>query len=347
MRARSLHFAFRCMSLRAPASSPSMPRSGRSIIACRTACTSSPARSSSLRSGRASCSGSPGKPDRLPTEEVAGQPASAAGRRCRCPANRRAAAAAVRVDRRLLSRAARLGAADGAAVVGGARRSAPAHRISPDRPGSRPADAAARKGTRGARGPAGHDPRTRPPCGGQRRGAARAGQRRRAGSRRGRCRPAAARPDPDHAPPDLNADQREAAASLAVGHRQGLRSGPARRRDRLGQDRSLFRSDRRVPAPGQAGARPPARNRADRAVPQALRGALRLPACRLALGPALVAAPPRLARDRQRRSSGDRRRPLGAVPALPEPRPDRRRRGSRAVVQAGGRRPVSRPRYAP
>ena len=152
-------------------------------------------------------------------------------------------------------------------------------------------------------------------------------------------------PDPDHAPPELNDDQREAAASLAAADRQGLRPGPARRRHRLGQDRSLFRGDRRMPAPGQAGARPAARDRADRAVPQALRGALRLRAGRVAFGPALVAAAPRLARNRQRRSGGHRRRALGPVPALPEARPDRRRRGARAELQAGGRGPVSRPRH--
>ena len=132
--------------------------------------------------------------------------------------------------------------------------------------------------------------------------------------------------------------------SLASRSRQGLRPGPARRRHRLGQDRGLFRSDRRMPAPGQAGARPAARNRADRALPQALRRPLRLRAGRLAFGPALVAAPPRLAGDRQRRGAGHGRRPLGLVPALPKPRPDRRRRGARAELQAGGRRPVSRPR---
>ena len=66
---------------------------------------------------------------------------------------------------------------------------------------------------------------------------------------------------------------------------------------------------------------------------------------RLALRPPLVAAPPRLARNRQRRSGGNRRRALGPVPALPEARPDRRRRGARAELQAGRRGPVSRPRH--
>ena len=44
--------------------------------------------------------------------------------------------------------------------------------------------------------------------------------------------------------------------------------------------------------------------------------------------------------DAQRRG----RRPLGPVPALSRARPDRRRRGARDQLQAGGRRPVSCPR---
>ena len=75
-------------------------------------------------------------------------------------------------------------------------------------------------------------------------------------------------PDPDYAPPALEPAQREAAASLAeraIG--KGLRAVPARRRHRLGQDRSLFRGDRRVPPAGAAGAGPAPRDRADRALP--------------------------------------------------------------------------------
>ena len=48
----------------------------------------------------------------------------------------------------------------------------------------------------------------------------------------------------------------------------------------------------------------------------------------LAFGPPLVAAPPRLAGDRQGRSAGRGRGPLVAVPALSQPRPDRGRRGA-------------------
>ena len=150
-------------------------------------------------------------------------------------------------------------------------------------------DAAARKGARRARRPAGHDPRARRPRRGQRRACC-AGWSMPARSKRSRSTPTGplACPDPDFAPPDLNDDQREAAGQPRRGDRQGLRPRPARRRYRLGQDRSLFRGDRRVPPPGQAGARPAPRNRADRAVPQALRGAVRLRAGRVAFGPALV-----------------------------------------------------------
>src|SRR5918994_140562 len=50
---------------------------------------------------------------------------------------------------------------------------------------------------------------------------------------------------------------------------------------------------------------------ADRAIPEALPEPLRLRAGRLALGPALVAAAARVARNRQRRGEGDSRRALG------------------------------------
>ena len=71
----------------------------------------------------------------------------------------------VRMDRRLLSKPARLRAADGAAVIGGAGGLAPTDRISADRARPRPPHAAARKGACGARRPAGHDPRTGRSCG--------------------------------------------------------------------------------------------------------------------------------------------------------------------------------------
>ena len=152
-------------------------------------------------------------------------------------------------------------------------------------------------------------------------------------------------PDPDFAPPELNAEQAAAAASLTARDRQGLRPGPARRGHRLGQDRSLFRGDRRSVAAGQAGARPAPRNRADRAVPQALPGALRL---------APRSPGTRDLRSSQRRrawraiASGEAKVVVGARSALflpyAESRPDRRRRGARAELQAGRRRPISRPR---
>ena len=66
---------------------------------------------------------------------------------------------------------------------------------------------------------------------------------------------------------------------------------------------------------------------------------------RLAFGPAPIAAPPRLARDRDaaRRGSWSARARRLFLPYR-EARPDRRRRGARGELQAGGRRPISRPR---
>ena len=65
---------------------------------------------------------------------------------------------------------------------------------------------------------------------------------------------------------------------------------------------------------------------------------------RLAFGPQAIAAPPRLAGDRLGRGARRGRRPIGPLPALPKARPDRRRRGARVELQAGGRRRLSRPR---
>src|SRR5262249_10255962 len=62
---------------------------------------------------------------------------------------------------------------------------------------------------------------------------------------------------------------------------------------------------------------------------------------------AALAAPARahLARGRCRRGKRDRGRALGAVSALCRSRADRRRRGARPRLQAGGRRTLPRPRH--
>jgi hypothetical protein len=52
-------------------------------------------------------------------------------------------------------------------------------------------------------------------------------------------------PDPDYEPADLEADQRTAADALRERWRGRVRRDAARRRHRLGQDRGLFRGDRR------------------------------------------------------------------------------------------------------
>ena len=71
--------------------------------------------------------------ERLPSEEVGDNRLRPLVGVVDVAADRGAAPAPRRVDLGLLSRAAGVGAADGAAVVGRARWAAPAHRISPDR----------------------------------------------------------------------------------------------------------------------------------------------------------------------------------------------------------------------
>ena len=159
-------------------------------------------------------------------------------------------------------------------------------------------------------------------------------------------RPLPRRPIPISTPPALDADAAAAAAEPA-------RRGRCRRGfapflldgvTGSGKTEVYFEAIAEAIRDGQADARPAPRDRADRALPEALRRPLRLRPGRLAFGPAPVAAPPRLAGDRQRRGAGRGRRALGAVPALSQARPDRRRRGARDQLQAGGRRPLSRPR---
>ena len=83
-------------------------------------------------------------------------------------------------------------------------------------------------------------------------------------------------PDPDFAPPTLSEDQQTAADSLVAAIGGGFDPVLLDGDYRLGQDRSLFRSGGRSRSQGPAGARAPARDRADPALPQALRRPLRL-----------------------------------------------------------------------
>ncbi len=75
-----------------------------------------------------------------------------------------------------------------------------------------------------------------------------------------------------------------------------------------------------------------------RAVPRALRGPLRRAPGRVAFRRAAAHARAGLAAGGRRRGAGGGRRALGAVPAVPRSRPDRRRRGARPCLQAGGPR---------
>ncbi len=162
------------------------------------------------------------------------------------------------------------------------------------------------------------------------------GVQRRRGEGAGRRRPVAQR---------RSAAPRHAAAArfplrgsgaLARARRRGARArracrarrvfgDAARRRHRLGQDRSLFRGDRRVSRARPPGAGAAARDRALGAIPRALRIAVRRAAGALAFGAAPRATPRHVARGRRRQGAGRGRRALGAVPALSRSRPHRHR----------------------
>ena len=217
-----------------------MQRSGRSIIACPTEWQVEPGSIVVAPLGPAAAARRGLGGGAAAGERGARRSAAATRRSARRPANCGAASATVRMDCGLLPRAARFGAADGAALLGRSRGTAAADRISSDRARPRAPHSAAREGACRARRPAGHDPRAGRSCRRQRRGAARARQRR-ARSKRWRSTPTVRSPcpDPEFAPPDLNDDQqrggRQACAS-AVGEAASTRScstaSPARARPR-------------------------------------------------------------------------------------------------------------------
>ena len=142
-------------------------------------------------------------------------------------------------------------------------------------------------------------------------------------------------PNPAHATVDFADAPGTRRARHARCRRRRLLRDAARRRHRLRQDRGLFRGGRAHAGVGAAGAHHAARDRAHQPVHGPLHGALRLRAGRMAFGALLARARARLARGRQRRGPRRGRRALGAVPALPGPRPDRGRRGARRRLQAG------------
>ena len=185
-----------------------------------------------------------------------------------------------------------------------------------------------------------------------------AGRRRRRSSRASRpraCSPArsapATRPIPrstrDAAPRALSADQAAAAGDAARrGRGRRLFDHAAQGRHRLGQDRGLSRGGRR-------GARAAAARRWC-CCPRSRCPSSSSTGSRRASAPARPNGIPASRRPRRRRAwraVGERRRAaggrraLGAVPAVPRPRPHRRRRGARRLLQAGGRRALPRPRH--
>ena len=145
-----------------------------------------------------------------------------------------------------------------------------------------------------------------------------------------------AQPDGKRQGPELSPEQAIAAQGLVdkvLAH--SFLSDAARWRAWCRQDGGLFRGHCRGPGVGPAGAGAAARDRADGAVAETLRGSLRRHAGVVAFRPHQPGAARDLARHRRGQGGRGGRRALGAVPAVRQPRPDRGRRGARRLVQAG------------
>ena len=135
-------------------------------------------------------------------------------------------------------------------------------------------------------------------------------------------------PDPDFAPPDLNAEQPAAADSLSAAIGKGFDPVLLDGVTGSGKTEVYFEAVAEALRQGKQALVLLPEIALTEPFLKRFAGALRQRPRRLALRPALVPAPPRLAGDRQRRGEGRRRRALGAVPALRQARPDRRRRGA-------------------
>ena len=138
--------------------------------------------------------------------------------------------------------------------------------------------------------------------------------------------PVALPPDPDFRKPDFVADAACRGGCAAHHRRSGRRYGDAaRRRHRLGQDRSLFRGGGGKYPQGAADADPDAGDRAHRAVARPLHRALRRAAGGMALASFAAQARAHLGGGGGERGLGRGRRALGAVSALCRSRPHHRR----------------------
>ena len=112
------------------------------------------------------------------------------------------------------------------------------------------------------------------------------------------------------------------------GRRSCFYSNVAGRGHRLRQDRGLSGGRRRLPAGRPPGAGDAAGNRTVLAMDRAVPAPVRRRAGGVALRPAVARAKNHLGGGRRRHRPGRRRRPVGAVPAVPRPRPGRGGRGT-------------------
>ncbi len=135
--------------------------------------------------------------------------------------------------------------------------------------------------------------------------------------------------------PVLTPAQGAALARITARPRRAGRRASPPRSDRLGEDRGLSDRHRGGARAWARRDRPRAGDRAHAPDRLAVRGALRRPGRGAPLGAQRRRAPRRVASGSPRRGPGVRRSALGGVRAGGGPRPDRRGRGARLVLQAG------------
>ncbi len=258
------------------------------------------------------------------------QSAERRGREARSAGAQAGAASLHRLGRRLHAELARHGAAHGVAHGRAARAGAPARRGAACGPGAAAHDPGAQQGSGRPRR------RSAPRQARRRRGSRRLARRHRRPCRRRNARDCGACTRAGRAPSRSGLCRAGPECRAGRGRRRAARRGrdgwllgdADRRRDRLRQDRGLFRSHRRSDPALPPDSSPDAGDRAHRAVSRPFRGALRRASGRMAFEPIAARAGAHLGGGGPWRDRGRGRRAIRAVPALCGSRARHRRRGA-------------------